>query len=464
MIYQKQFIISRIKILVNENWNSISVNENWHLSYCQKLSIQTCETRNGKSAILIGFATQTKDSLIKPIDEIIDNNGDNIWELTKSWGGRWVLIIDNLVMGDCSSLKGVFYNLSENIISSCPELATQNKKPIIEDILSHKYYYNWFLIPGTRFENVYKGLPGEYIVLVHDKIKIKFVTPYVEDFKSLQYDEIYQRLANAFENEIMYISKFFKINVALSSGYDSRLIYALCKKILGKEICSYTHDFASIKISDREIPSKINPTNKLIHPKKTNKLLLQAFDKQTGGHVMDSDRNFYANGQWNGFSKTDVCLRGGILELSGISPAHLEHRIKPFVRKDIDFKTALFSLNDFRDFQLSSLKKYFESYYEHQNNANYLKQYYLDQRICGWLSYIELGLDLNESTSINLGNSINAINLMLSIPRPMMEIKGFHLDYIYNNDRSLLNIPFNKNGVKEKIKYYKRVIVDRIFN
>ena len=464
MIFQKQFIISRTKLLIDEGWEYMSVNNDWVLSYCKKSLIRSGKTIEGKTVILIGFATQTKDSLIEPFDEIVKSNSNDFGKITRYWGGRWVLIIDNMVVADCASLKGLFYNLSENIISSCPELATSSKEPSIKEMLSTKYYYNWFLIPGTRFENVYKALPGEYIVLESSTLQINYTSPYIEDFRNLQYDDIYSLLAKALENEIKYISKSYTVNVALSSGYDSRLIFAICKKMLVNGVSTYTHNSPSIKISDLEMPSKINPTNKLIQPKRIDKLLLDIFDKQTGNHVIDADRDFYAKGQWRDFSKNDICLRGGMLELAGISPAHLGDRICPFIQEEIDYKTALFSLKDFRKFQLDSLKKYFQLYYEHKNETNYLKQYYLDQRISGWLSYIELGLDLNESTSIHLGNSMQVINLMISIPKPMMEIKGFHLDYIFNNSYDLLNIPFNRNGFKEKLTYYKRMAFNKVFH
>jgi hypothetical protein len=464
MIYQKQFIISKTKILIDENWNFISINESWYLNYCKKLLIRKAKTIDGKMAILIGFATQIKDSLVEPFDEIINNNSKDIGQLTRYWGGRWILIMDNQVIADCASLKALFYNRTENMIASSPELATGHKEATIKDPLSHKYYYNWFLTPGTRFENVLKALPGEYVVLENSTIHINYISPYIEDFRSLQYDEIYSRLARAFENEVKYISKFYRINVALSSGYDSRLIFAICKKVLSGGIETYTHNFPSIKTSDREIPSKINPSNKLINRKKLNKSLLRNYEKQNGGHVLDADSDFYARGQWDGFSKDDVCLRGGMLELAGLSPAHLGDRIKPFIQEEIDYKTALYSLNDFRKFQLNSLKKYFQLYYEHKNDVNYLKQFYLDQRISGWLSYIELGLDLNDSTSIHVGNSMQVINLMISIPKTMMEIKGFHLDYIFKNSYELLNIPFNKNGFKEKLRFYKRIAIDKVFH
>jgi hypothetical protein len=53
---------------------------------------------------------------------------------------------------------------------------------------------------------------------------------------------------------------------------------------------------------------------------------------------------------------------------------------------------------------------------------------------------------------------------MISIPKTMMEIKGFHLDYIFKNSYELLNIPFNKNGFKEKLRFYKRIAIDKVFH
>lgn len=169
--------------------------------------------------------------------------------------------------------------------------------------------------------------------------------------------------------------------------------------------------------------------------------------------VDDADCGFYGRGQWDFLQKGIVAVRGGILELAGIRAggSHMESRYDNFEDPSSDAKLFLYALKEFKNFQHDSFKEYMEMYSKRNSSLRWSKQFYLDQRISGWLSYIELGLDLLDGDSLHLGNSEYSINLMLSLPLKNMKVKGFHIDEIKSNNESLLTIPFNQNRTIDKI-------------
>ena len=246
------------------------------------------------------------------------------------------------------------------------------------------------------------------------------------------YEELYQKLSTSFLGEVSFLveSLHLKPYVALSGGYDSRLILAVVSHVVSA-VRTYTHVFPGMKPGDFKIPKAIAPKNNFLRPGKYSPKLETIFDQHSGKHAVDADRYFFSHQQWQSFREEDVCIRGGVLEFAGKSPAHLYERLPELNYEDKENARVFnYALSDFRDFQIAATEKYFEYGKHHPLKAEFHKRYYLDQRIAGWLSYIEQSLTLTKPVSYNLGNSIYQYNLMKSIPSNMMSVKGFHVDFI----------------------------------
>lgn len=442
----KQFIINNETHFQQYKWVTKAIQYGWYLHHSPDLMIEEVKGELG-DIFIIGLATKTIDIDILPAQSIAKaKSHSEVFKCVQDWGGRWAVIVDGIVLSDVSTLRGLYYNNDK--VASLPQLINNNSDPSTSLVNFKSGYFNWQLAPVTRYDNVKKVLTNQYLSLQSGKVTPLF-NQSISYLSLSNYTEVYDKLAARLENEILYLSKNYNVNVALSGGFDSRLIFSVAKKVLANRVKTYTQYYPSIKSADTIIPKALDPNNNLIMPRKLDTERQNRFDEFNGWHVKDADRQFYARGQWDSFTANDVCIRGGVLELAGISGAHLEGRIKPFKSPEYDAKTVLYSLKNYDDLQMKSLEAYFSFYYEHELNFNYLKRFYLDQRIGGWLSYIESGLDLVEAHSIHLGNSANTIALMLQIPLEMMQIKGFHIDYIKVNNPSALKLPFNKKSKKD---------------
>lgn len=452
-LHQKQFVFSKKKEPYIENWSVIDLQSGWYISVSPDLPVSQLQDANLNTWYLLGWAVPTRTPEIN-ISKA--NSLEQVENITHFWAGRWCLIGEECIVTDASNLICLMYS-EKGIIASSPILLHQIltgrvEMPSTDFLLNTKYYHNWYLLPNSGYDSVKKLLPGQKIKLSKSSFDVqqKIIELHIEN----DYESLYNELCDSFINEILYLKNVLKlkINVALSSGYDSRLIYAIVSSC-SNEFASYTHVFPSMKPSDYRIPQHINASNHFIHPNRFDSRKLELYDLHSGLHAVDTDRILFAHGQWDGFKSDEVSLRGGILELAGKSPAHLYDKLPElrFTNQE-DSKSFSFAMHDFRPFQMEALRQYFDYGKTHSLLTSFNKQYYLDQRLAGWLSYIEQSLTITNTLSYHPGNSVYQINLMKNFPENILKVKGFHIDFIYRNQPKLLDYPFNPSSYKDKLK------------
>lgn len=467
-IHNKQFVICSNPILIYEDWKSFSITETIILSYCPHLRISILKDKNGSDQILIGYPTLPATPDKTPQELISALEGEALEAETNHWGGRWALLSKKGIITDASTIQGFYFDTGKTLISSSPVLLNQisENRNSKQYTLSTNYYFNWFLTPLTRYLNTKKLLVSQKICFNEKSFSIE--KKFLLLKTSTKYEEIFDQLERLLINEILYISKSFKVNVALSSGYDSRLIYSIAKSALHDQFRSYTQMIPNMTGSDYKIPGHISNVHLNIKRKNYSSSRLKLIDSHSGKHVLDSDRLYYCYGQWDNFTSQDACIRGSILELAGKSSAHLYKEVPPLTDSVFDSKIYLYSLGDFRNFQLDSLNEYFEwTCSTHPLEIESKKRFYWEQRVGGWLSYIEQSLDLLPCTSLHIGNSLECINLFISLPPDLMKIKSFHIDFMRKHTPDVLDFPFNTSSKPDRIKqiirnyYYK--VSDKIF-
>jgi hypothetical protein len=431
-----------------EGYNTLALRDDLFFHYSDDLEFTTGKTKSGNTFIILGYITLCRSTTVDPEHILKNSDLEEFLYNKKFWGGRWAIVFDFIIYTDFTCLYSIFWDKNICLLSNTFEVfkSTGHKQEVFK--VDNSHYLNWYITPKTSWQNVQKLMPGTAIDLSSKNLNLK----------SLEYAEIQQKselettrlLSESLRSEARFIlQNYEKTWVALSAGYDSRLIYSIFSK-LNSNVVSYTHIFTGMTLADSQIPSEINNNNTKIYPEFINKKLRQTYDERTGYSVNDADRNFFAKGQWKFLKKNEVVVRGGILELAGISSAHLEDKFDDFGSAESDAKLFLYALKDYRKFQHDSLSEYLNHYIERGSKLKWSKQLYIDQRIAGWLSYIELGLDLVDGTSLHLGNSEYTINLMLSLPLKNMKVKGFHIDEIGQNDEKLLKIDFNPISLKNR--------------
>lgn len=466
-IHNKQFVIAPKPIKVHDDWVLEAISPSFYLSYCPSATVIKAQDLDNTTWFIIGVVTTYGTELEPPAISLSKLHTADVEEATSRWAGRWCLISANMILMDATNLIGLVYTKDQTIIASSVALLNElltGERSLPRHPLKSNYYHNWYLLPLTGYTGIRKLLPQQKLTLSENTGANWILTArrFSIDRSELSYEDLYNELKNSLENEIKFLATKKKLNlhIALSGGYDSRLILALAMSS-GCQFECYTHTIASMKVSDYTIPPLLCSRHRYIKGSKEQPERLRLFDQQNGMHALDNDRLLFSFGQWDEFKAEDVCLRGGILELAGHSQAHLYDRVENRSFEDIDARLFNYALKDYRPFQIDSMIEFFRfQRQEPLTGFDFNKIYYLNQRIAGWLSYIETGLDLLPSKSYNLGNSIYQINLMNSLPENVKKYKGFHIDYIYRNQPELLNYPFNSASAREKISGF----INKTFN
>jgi len=455
----KNWIIN--KETTNSGNETIQLSNTYFFHYSHDLKFTSGKSILGNTFIIIGTVTSCSNEYQDV--ELILRNGSlkEFLEAKKYWGGRWIIFFNGVLYTDFCCVYGVFWHRKTNTVSNTFDVFELLNIDTINFEISNKYYLNWVVTPKTPFNDVYKLMPGTGLNFSEKSIELLDLD-YAKDL-NLPEKEVVASLSNCLRIESKSIqSKFKQVYVALSAGYDSRLIYSVFTS-QDIKIKTYTHLFSSMSLEDAKIPARVNPENIKIFPKKYDAKKSLKFTNRIKNTVSDADKGFYSRGQWDFLREDEVVVRGGVLELAGLSSAHLEGRFENFGESSADGKLFLYALKDFRQAQHDSMADYINLYLKRNSNIRWSKQLYIDQRIAGWLSYIELGLDLIKGTSIHLGNSEYMINLMLSQSLKNMKIKSFHLDEMRSNKPDLLKIPFTDKSLSSKIKRIFSIQISKIF-
>ena len=113
MVDDKQFIISK-EIISEAGWKHVALKTGYLLNWQEKLAVtynKIC------SVVLIGNAWQVDPERKSPQEEVKNLSGqeyDNctVYDMEKTWCGRYVLIVGKKIYLDTSGLMGIFYSKS----------------------------------------------------------------------------------------------------------------------------------------------------------------------------------------------------------------------------------------------------------------------------------------------------------------------------------------------------------------
>ncbi len=427
----------------------------------------------GDSYILFGDVfSYNEDHPIQKGLSLLDNSDFDMRSLEKElyfWGGRFVLYYKNRFFMDYCGLLGLFYyNDSKNwYITSSLKLLYQNLKiKMIED----SPIFNW----GGQFLN-YFPLPQTMLVGVNkldncDGLEIRedIVLPFVrcEYFADTEYSNL-NVLCDNIKIAFGYFLKDLKIAygqhiaLELTGGVDSRTNLAMllandCKPVV------YSHYVPNFKRYEKVIPkriSKIYGLKYLFYSKKDLKNFsqdkLDEYDKQVCFSVADGDRYTYSHGL-NIFDKDWVVLRNGIYE-SLIY--YDEHFFTPFYGKD-EFIEQIEKINHGLNKNVrASLEQWLDRFNEIEicKCPEFLNKFHLEQKNGGaWTSYIELGNELKNFTTIHPANCKYLLDLFRAFPDDMKNHNKDHQRYLIKSvSEELSSIPYNFSlwgSIKKRLK------------
>lgn len=451
-ITKKQYVISAIKRNLPQ-MKEILLPNDIYLYIGAQLSTQYIYNANGDQYILLGnaFHTKERNTSISEVTKLY--SGNDINDLVNSWTGRWILITPKEIQIDACGLMSAFYVLgNEWCISS--SLAIMSK---ITGVKSKRQVADqgitWQILPYTLVDGVMALLCTQKFTLQNKNLSVAF-NQWIIDYRNLTTIEKSKRIGEILQNGICNIEykSNRKIWIALTSGKDSRLVFASALKA-GVKFKTFTLDYDYISNSDRKIPIVITKDygieHQYIKTKKLNKELEKKYKTFCAGNSLGTDMEFYAKGQFSKIPSDSIVIRGAIFEAG-------QKYGRSIACSDIDsFKKEIkiYYKNSFNNKMQSQAFENWMQYVEN-NPIEFIDirdRMYIEQRVGGWASAIEQALDIIDWCSIHIANCRELVSLLLSATEEERNNLSLSFEPIKNMVPPLHSYPYNKSTIIDKV-------------
>ncbi len=411
MINDRQFFITKEKTTAFEDWKEIAFSNGYFLHYHEGLNV----VYQCGDIVLLGYAWQVDPTRKSPQEELSDLckkkviTHHDVYDIEKSWCGRYVLIVNEFIYLDTCGLLGVFYS-DKTITSSLNILCTIEDRKIIFPKIVHGKMPDF--VPGMRtpYNGVYRLLPSQILNYVS---KERYTRPLLIDEvpNMISEEERIDVFARYFITSIKNLSNLFPntpLWLAITGGRDSRASLA-CFEKAGVNYKTFTLWHEWIYESDYVIPQKLAKATQKPHRyiKRDNKQFSQQrFDDyrtHTAQMAVDEDWLFYAYNQYQTLIENDkpiVIVRSSIWEIPNYyyticfdKKAEDLTYIYPEINNNKLFFDSCMEWKDFVD------KDSLNSYISFDNRTLW------EMRECCWLSSIEQSFDMMDGiTSIQIAN------------------------------------------------------------
>ncbi len=464
MINDRQFFITKDPVAGFEDWKKIDLHKDYTLHYHTGLNI----AYQDKDIILLGYAWQVDPNRKSPQEElqVLSHQSkishEDVFEVEKTWCGRYLLIVGEWIYTDACGFLGVFYD--ERIVtSSLNVLCTLEDREMIFPDISHRRMPDF--VPGMRtpYFNVIRLLPSQ---LLNYTTKETCTRPLLID-KAPKYSSEEERIKDFVHHFVYSIKNFSKlfpdhqIWLAVTAGRDSRATLA-CFEKAQVSFSTFTLWHNNISQPDCIIPQRLA---KAIHrPYRFIKRDESHFSQKryedykihTTGMAADADWQFYSYNQYQALQEEQrkiVIVRNGVWEIAS------------------DYYRALFGdkCNDLTTLYpgILSNKFFYNSTMEWRENLvkkdqknhqmSYIDRIYWDLREGCWLSSIEQSFDMmDDIISIQIANSRLIISLLYGF-RQQDRIRKIHEEKIATSTCPVFTkIPYDYQyeTVKQKIRKY----------
>lgn len=435
-VHRRQFLVGPEPVRGREDWLELQLPNGLSLSHCPALPVE----RVGDWTLL-GIAVQTDPDRPDPLAELAGALGDAEPRVS-SWAGRWILLGRGKLRLDAAGTLGCFYRTVEGKLfaSSSPELL----RTLVPELaranppLTYERGIDWYPPPESGVETVGRLLPSQILDLSGRVEPRRLVPP----LPQLDYREILELLETRYRTELVGLARLHSnIWLALSSGRDSRLVLAAATDA-GVPLAPFTFDLPRMTRGDLELPPHIARAagcdHLLIEREPVDRERLAAFDTHTGRHVVDVAREAFGARQWEKLT--------GTLELAGgaLSVGKAFYRRLPADPGAAPERTAEILLTAMHTAKPAGVRAWANWFHEHRDpSVDWRDTFYIDQRLGGWMSSINQGLDLNASARVHLGNSADVFSATLALPEEVRE-RFLHEEHmIVRMAPALAAFPFN---------------------
>jgi hypothetical protein len=260
--------------------------------------------------------------------------------------------------------------------------------------------------------------------------------------------------------------------VPLTAGLDSRLVLALALKV-GIRVRTYTNARARLTLADRLLPKRIARAAGVPHafhrPHQVDTLRAQDYDAHDAGATAGVDRAYYIRRQWDFGRAGDLVLRGGGFE---VGRGFYYDRLPPAVGTAVPAATSIAAA--FGETASSPAVADLDAWLTAMRadpipHLDWRDRFYLEQRLCGWLSAIEQALDLTGRERFHVVNAEDTYRILLGLPQDVRRTGQHQRDLIERTAPKLLRFPFNPPdeafpmaAVLQRLRHNPRGILDAL--
>lgn len=244
LYFRRQFILGSDYISTFEDWNKLKISEKLYLSSQKDLEVTHVNLKD-RSLTLIGFIIdpfRPNDSNFDIVKRIIESSNcfEDILSNSYPYSGRWVMVYnsdsESKVFHDPCGMRQVYYlrdydNIwcasQPSLLNNVFNVELNNNESIREYIESDAFKKNenaWFG-DETIYREIKKLLPNRYLDLETNDVK-RFWQD--EEIYS-DVDTISKNASKILEGSIQAISNRHKLMLAVTAGWDSRVLLAASK-------------------------------------------------------------------------------------------------------------------------------------------------------------------------------------------------------------------------------------------
>lgn len=455
MTDRRQFFLSDRKCdFKRTDWFVVSL-DRCYLYYQKDLTLVSVKDKCGKLWFLLGLAFCSDEQNKNATADIENAKTEDIKEISLNWAGRFAVLNSEELFTDAASLMGVFYysdsknwiiSSSLNIISLLTDTTAEYKTAI------HNFCKS-FPAPYTPLKNVMRLLASQSLDYA-DGLKIKFhnkIKPYNYNSENIT-KEIGNRLSNILANINAFSGK--KMELALTCGYDSRLLLAaILKNRLPFEAFTFEHN--TISVNDHKIPEKLSRDFGFEYKyykrnKKPFEERYAVYDEHCFKSIQETDREFFAYGLYDNFNKNHIIVKGGILDLlrsSKLKKYRKSEELFEFIRNS--YKNKNYSLifdNTFNE--------WFSWIKNNNINIDLGDRFNIEEHIATWESNLMQSLDILDTETVQAANCGAIISLILSYKDTERENKETYnslYKYLYPE---VMKYPINPKENLRLVRYY----------
>ncbi len=450
------FFISNIAFDDNKK-NAYIKKEFNNLNFYFDLNVPLQHSEYGsRELIIFGYAVDVFNGQSENIAEAMLNSTKSftdVIEYEKRLGGKYVIFYAEnskcYCLGDATCSVPIFYTVGLNDFMCCSNPNEIIKKynlkpdPELQKIRDSGSLNQAMPYDVTPYKEIKQLLPNHYLDFSTEKAK-RFVNSNKKQ-KVITSEEAAKVIAPMIENITEFYSSKFKILCPLTSGRDSRVVYAFLKKI-NRMVNSYTiwKDSFKIDSQDWDVPvelAKISGNNhEQIYKEAITEEKKRSMDETLGVNAYPDDA-FVLSVTVNKHYGDCATMEGDII--GQVGKCSLHRNIPSILATPAYFRCKL---HNYSKESKKLLKEWLTELKQSGECVNSFDLFSVENRLGVWASHTHLIRNTMGQMYVNMFNSRSIIYTLTAVDRAMRMRSEVHIELIKLAAPELLEIPFEKDN------------------